>query len=124
AAASGIDQDLAQRIVHRFQQYRRTPSVPPAGPNASAAELNEIVRRTTRLKKLHEEFERTDDGWNEDAARDRRRLRKDRETALLDVRVLLARLGEVDVISKIDKLSFAAKIDALESYVREREKKR
>ena len=42
-----------------------------------------------------------------------------RAEALLQVKVLLARLGEVDRLGKIERLPFERKIEHLEEYLRE-----
>jgi hypothetical protein len=49
----------------------------------------------------------------------KRRHRKEREVTFLQIKVALARAGEVDLVQRIDTQSYARRIDELERYLRE-----
>ena len=74
------------------------------------------------LAKLDEEnqaFDRAAEGWSKDSAEAKKRTRRDREMAYLQLRVALARLGEVDLLLRLDKLPFGRRIEELGRFVRE-----
>ena len=112
AAATGIDKRLAERIVAKFQDYRRTLRAPAAEGQTSPdrARLLELV---TELRQQNDELEGTLDGWANGASDRKRHLRQARVDTLLQAKVVLARLGEVDLLSEIEKLPFQRKIERL-----------
>jgi len=117
SAMTGIGEILASRIVEKFQGYRR--EIASLGDATRAPERQRLADLAAELRELHQGFERAASGWSEDARTDKKRLRQARTEALLQVRVLLARLGEIDRLGRLERLPFGRKIEELEVYLRE-----
>ena len=116
--AAGLSEELAARIVKRFVQYRRETSV--GTPDlAHTHEHKKLAVLVARLSQQNDAFESASKAWSKNAVRDKKRLRKERNDTVLELNVLLARLGEVDLVSRMEKLAFQAKIDALRAYMDE-----
>lgn len=116
--ATGISLDLAERIVDRFGTYRNeTASLIPEPPKSQKRpgilydkKLTELV---VELEKRHVAFERMVAAWGQQAVVERRRLRADRQATMLELNLLLARLGEVGLVEELEKASFERKIQIL-----------
>jgi Helix-hairpin-helix domain len=115
---TGIAQSLADRVVGRFQLYRK--ELHAAQPDATRAqERSRLDVLVKRLRHQHEGFEKLTESWAPGAAGEKKTLRQSREATLLDCNVVLARLGEVDRLHEIEKMPFGKKVDALEVYLEE-----
>jgi hypothetical protein len=121
SATTGIGENLASRIVEKFQHYRR--EIASLADSTRASEKKRLGELATELRALHQDFERAASGWSEDERADKKRFRQARAEALLQVKVLLARLGEVDRLNQIERLPFERKIESLEQYLRESKSK-
>jgi ElaB/YqjD/DUF883 family membrane-anchored ribosome-binding protein len=108
AATTGIGEALASLIVAKFQQYR-AESAALVDPSR-AAECERIGELAAELRTVHEEFETLASAWGEEAHAGKRSARRQRAELLLKIKVLLARVGEVDRI---------AALEHLEAFVRE-----
>jgi hypothetical protein len=118
AATTGISEALATGIVARFREYR--DQVRAAVPDATRAhERERIAQLTTRLRHEHYEYELASQGWTPEADEKKRALRAARAQTLLDIQVVLARLGEVDRLKEIERLPFERKLAHLESFLEE-----
>jgi hypothetical protein len=118
AATTGISEALATGIVARFREYR--DQVRAAVPDATRAhERERIAQLTTRLRHEHYEYELAAQGWTPEADEKKRALRAARAQTLLDIQVVLARLGEVDRLKEIERLPFERKLAHLESFLEE-----
>ena len=121
---------LAERIVVRFEGYRgHAPST-----LATAARLRErerLARLVGEMEQMQAEFARAADGWTEEDTANKRHLRHVRDTALLEAKVVLARLGEVArrglhagegrfvSIAALERLPYERKLAALQEYLAE-----
>jgi hypothetical protein len=118
AATTGIPEALAAQIVERFQSYRE--QVKATVPDATRArERERIAELTARLRREHDEYERAADSWSRSTANQKKEMRKAREQTLLDIQVVLARLGEVDRLAQLERLPFEKKLAHLESFLEE-----
>ena len=118
AAVSGIDEALAERVVQRFREYKE--QIAKAVPDATrAGERDKIAQLVMRLRQEHDAFESAAQGWTREAGDKKKELRKAREQTLLAIHVVLARLGEVDLLKQIDRLPFERKLAHLESFLEE-----
>jgi len=117
SATTGIGEDLASSIVEKFQRYRR--EIASLADATRASERKRLGELAAELRALHTEFERASSGWSDDERAEKKKFRQARAEALLQVKVLLARLGEVDRLAKIERLPFERKIVELEAYLRE-----
>jgi hypothetical protein len=118
AATTGIDLVLAGRIVARFRDYKE--QVRKAVPDATrAGERERVAELTARLRREHVAFEAAAKSWTREAEEQKKELRKARDRTLLDIQLVLARLGEVDRIKEIERLPFDRKLVHLESFLEE-----
>jgi hypothetical protein len=118
AATTGIDETVAKRIVARFRDYHA--QVQAGVPDATrAAERARIAELTAKLRKEHEAFEAASQGWTRESAEQKRQLRDKRARTLLDIEVVLARLGEVERCKEIERLPFEKKVAHLEAFLEE-----
>lgn len=118
AATTGISQVLAERVVERIQAYRKelTSVVPDANRSSERDRLASLARE---LRRQHVEYEEAAASWSEEAASRKKYLRQARDETLLQVKVLLARLGEVDRLAAIERLPFQKKIEKLDAFLEE-----
>jgi hypothetical protein len=118
AATAGIPDWLGSKIVDKFQSYRNEIQAvtPDANRTAERAKLSTLVKD---LKAQQEGYERASSGWTEEASEEKKRLRQSRQDTLLQINVVLAQLGEVDLIHDIEKLPFERRIDRLAAYLEE-----
>ena len=65
----------------------------------------------------HRAFENVSRGWSDADRAAKKRLRRQREVAYLAVLVTLARLGEIDLALRLEKLQFARRLEELERLV-------
>lgn len=118
AAATGIPIWLCERICNKFQEYREeldgTPrDVAQSGYRTKLAEL------VSELRRQHEGFERASaQEWSNPAlAAEKRKFRQNRQACVLQINVVLAEMGELDLVNEIQKLSFERRIQRLEEYL-------
>jgi hypothetical protein len=118
AATTGIPLRLAERIVDKVQAYRK--DIANVVPDAARSGERELLTSLAReLKRQHAEYEQAAAAWSEDAAAKKRYLRQARDETLLRIKVLLARLGEVERLSKLERLPFEKKIENIEGFLEE-----
>ena len=118
AATTGIDEALAGQIVARFGAYKE--QVRKAVPDATRAnEREKVAALTARLRREHAAFESAAKAWTREADEQKKELRRARAQTLLDIQLVLARLGEVDRIKEIERLPFDRKLVHLESFLEE-----
>ncbi|HEY4158044.1 MAG TPA: hypothetical protein VGM29_08100 [Polyangiaceae bacterium] len=111
AATTGLAHDVAQKILDRFQRYRReTGSIPP-GPNR-AGEHAKLKEHTLKLERQNTAFESA-------SGADKRKIRQERESTLVEVNLLLARLGAVDLVERLERAAFQRKVEELKAYLAE-----
>jgi hypothetical protein len=124
AATTGITGFVAARIVDRFRAYHE--QVKASAPDASRGRDHaRIAELAARLRTEHAAYERAGQDWSRDAAEKKKQHRKARAQTMLDVQVALARLGEVDLLARLERLPFEGKLTELDSFLEEaREAKR
>lgn len=119
---TGIALELAERVVECFRQYReRASQIPPDAGHA--ADREKIASLARVLSEQSDAFDRLSKSWAADAAKDKRRVRREREETVLEVNVVLARLGEVELVKELERAPFSRKIALLSSYLETAEKK-
>ncbi len=121
AATTGIPLDLAERVVAQFAYFR--------GRMASIAPDPKREGERSRLEKLLATLKRQNDaldaakGWTRDARQERARVRGERTETMLQASILLARLGEVALLEKMEKLPFERKAEELEQLLQSLQRK-
>jgi hypothetical protein len=116
AATTSITLELATRIVELFAQYRAAGGA-HVGAAAMADEYKLLTQLTAQLRKQHVAFEEAAAAWSRDAIAKKKELRRTRAVTLQQIHVALARLGEVDRVGELEKLSFRGKIEQIERYL-------
>jgi hypothetical protein len=117
AATTGMSESLAERIVEKVQRYRQ--EIASLADATRSAERNHLAKLANELRDLHQQFESVSSAWSDDGHARKKQLRQARSVALLQVKVLLARLGEVDRLAQLERLPFERKIEQLEGYLQE-----
>ena len=111
--ASGLSPELCQRVVDRFADFRKELASRPVTDGKShehgrLTELTELLENQTR------DFEKAQAGAR---GLDKRTLRKARGDTLLEIQLVLARLGRVDLVEELEKVPFARKVSELRDYL-------
>jgi hypothetical protein len=116
AVVSGIDESVAAAIVARVQAFRRAT---PAGLAAvdTAATLRELTRLVVLARSQHLAFENASRSWAEQDRVGKRQLRRERQLSLLQITIELVRLGEVDLIQRLEKLPFVKKMEEIDELI-------
>ena len=111
-AVAGLRGDVAAAVVARVQAWRRATPATLATPDrpATARELATLVQA---LEADHLAFEEAARGWSEADRGAKRRLRRQREVGFLQLTIVLARLGEVDLALDLEKLPYARRLEEL-----------
>ncbi len=110
---TGIALEIAVKIVERFKRYKKELQGAIKDESRSV-EKDRLAQVTADLKKAHLAFE---DAERAESSSKKRDARKARDAAVLEIKVLLARLGEVERLQKIEKLPFAQKLAELDAYL-------
>jgi len=118
AATTGIPLKMAERIVEKVQLYRKelVAVVPDAARSSERATLASLARE---LRRQHVEYEQAAASWTDDAVAKKRYLRQARDETLLRVKVILARLGEVERLAMIERVPFHKKVESIEKFLDE-----
>jgi len=116
AAVTGMGDETAAALVARVQAFRRAT---PAGLAAvdTAATLRELSRLVATLRTQHAAFEGVSRSWTDQDRAGKRQLRRERQLSLLQISIELVRLGEVDLVQRLEKLPFGKKIDEIEELI-------
>jgi hypothetical protein len=114
ADTAGIARELAERIVARFQRYKRELGSNAPAPNRSR-EKTQLEVLTKKLEEQNGAFDASAKGWAN--LEEKRRIRAERASTLLEINLLLARLGEVPRVQELERLPFEKKAEALRRYL-------
>ncbi len=111
--AAGLAPDLARCVAERVSRFkRRLDSVPPQPDRA--AERKRLARLTRALREHNQALESLTRDWSRGSGSKRRRIRDARAETMSQVSLLLARLGELRVAERIERLPFERKAAELE----------
>ncbi len=117
---TGIPMELAQSVVARFRDYRKkTESLSPEGNRI--AELRVLSELSSTLERVVGEYDGQPPGNVGDARR--RELRRVRADAMIEIGLVLARLGEVERLRELEKLPFGARAASIRVFVAETQKR-
>ncbi|HVN79750.1 MAG TPA: helix-hairpin-helix domain-containing protein, partial [Terriglobia bacterium] len=117
AAASGIRRQLCEKICLRMQQYREEAER-RAGQPSQLGYRSRLVELVTELRKLNVNEKRGNSPSSvKELGVEKRERRKQRIGLLQEVNVTLAELGELDLIRKLEKVSFKRRICLLDEHL-------
>lgn len=113
AVVAGVDRKLAEAVVVHVQRFEQERS--RVDPTALRAQLQERLKSIIeRLSKLQDEFEAAEEG---DSPARKRTSRRDREAAVLELDVIFAEAGDVDLIEELKRCPVRGKIERITSYL-------
>jgi hypothetical protein len=116
--AAGIAPAMAARIVELFQRYRAEQS--KLGPEAQRAEhRRQLEGLTAKLREQNRAYDQAARGWSKTDQESKRRIRDERNKTVLELQVVLARSGAVELVQKLERLPFQSKLPELERYIAE-----
>lgn len=120
ADAAGISAKLAERIVEAFRAYRddRHTNLPDTMHARERAKVKALV---TELESHHHAFELVAESWSREASAEKARLRRARHKTLMEINVILARIGEIALLRTLEMVPFERKLDGLRGYLKEAE---
>lgn len=117
AVATGISVELSESICLKFKAYR-------TGLEGNLRDVAEGQRKrlgemVADLRRQHEGFVyASENEWkNPSLADDKRDFRQQRQTNVLWINVLLAEIGELELVNELQKMSFERRIQRLEEYI-------
>ncbi len=110
AATTGIRSVLAQRIVDKFQGFRKQVQASRASHDADFAKLDKLL---IDLKEQHQAYETAARRGDAEKARG---LRLARQSLWLEVTVVLAQLGQGELVTQLEKISFEHKLRELTAF--------
>lgn len=118
AATTGIPLWLCERICERIRDHRR--DLERAQRDSGQGERREQLRKLIEeLRQRHEGFERAIQEESSDPARseEKREYRQERQVCALKIEVVLAEMGELDLVEQIQKLPFSRRIERLQEFI-------
>jgi hypothetical protein len=117
AVATGIPTWLSERICDKFHSYRA--ELEGNRDVADSGQRTRVSEMLIDLRRHNVGFERASEGeWcNPELASEKRTYRQQRQSCMLRLNVLLAEMGELDLVNELQKLSFERRIQRLEEYL-------
>jgi hypothetical protein len=113
SVVAGVDRNLAQAVVDHVQRFEKERS--RMDPTTLRTHVQERLRSlVSRLSKLQTEFEEAEE---DDSVARKRAARRDREAAVLELDVIFAEAGDVDLIEELKRCPVRGKIQRVESYL-------
>jgi hypothetical protein len=113
AQVTGLSADLAGRVVAHFRTYRqKSGAIASPDPRIELRGLTDLLGR---LRRQNTDYDTAAGSWAPGVKDRKRELRRERAETLLAIHVSLARLGEVDRLVELDRLSFRRKVEFIES---------
>jgi len=112
AVVTGLEEAVVGRVV---ALVKAEGALATADANQERQRLADL---TARLAEQHRGLEKAAAGWSGESQAEKRRWRQQREESWLRIKISLARLGEVERLDRLERLPFAGKLEALESFLR------
>jgi hypothetical protein len=116
AVVAAIRLELATAIVDQFRTYRTAASSALAAPDP-LAERRALGDLLIMMSVQNDEYNHAATLWTDEARGRKQEARKQREHVFQRIKVALARLGERDLLARLDKLPFNDRIAALDRYL-------
>lgn len=117
-SATGVSEWLCERICDKVQQHRERLES-GAADEAQFDHRGRLVELVKDLTRRHEAFETIAEEESAALAAEKRECRRGRQACALQVNVVLAEMGELDLVEEIKRLAFEKRIERLEQYLAE-----
>lgn len=114
ADATGIPGWMCERICEKVRSHREEPRRGGLAEPDQPARLAELV---AELKRHHELFHRISEKHDPDLAPKKRESLRNRQACALQINVVLAELGQVDLVEELKKLAVERRIEKLETHL-------
>jgi len=121
---TGIPLRVSEKMCEKIAEYKHESENRPVDQDLDALilVLQGLFEELKTHHQLYEELIST--GWNDPDFNDKKKkYRKIRQESSLKINVLLAELGEVDLVEEIEKLPFDTRIERLELFIADQHKK-
>lgn len=116
--ATGLGEDAARRVLQRVELFTRDRAASRREPGGDHLRQR-LMALTARLRVQHEEFERLGEGWADGDETQRKQRRQARADTYLNVKVLLAAMGELERVATLERRPFQRRVEELESFLDE-----
>ncbi|HEX7839611.1 MAG TPA: hypothetical protein VF469_19180, partial [Kofleriaceae bacterium] len=116
AVVAGVRIELAAAIVAQFQTYRTGASSALAAPDP-AAERRQLGDLLIMMSVQNDEYNHASTMWGGEARARKQEARRQREQVFQRIKVALARLGERELLARLEKLPFGERIASLDRYL-------
>jgi hypothetical protein len=116
AVVAGLRSELAEAIVHQFQSYRSAAHSALSAPDP-LAERRALGDLLIMMSVQNDEYNHVATLWTDEARTRKNETRKQREQVFQRIKVALARLGERDLLARLDRLPFNDRITTLDRYL-------
>ncbi len=113
---TGLPPAVAEAVVAVLARWQGGLTAPSREIQAAAWQVLEPL--TAQLETVHTSHERATAGWTREQVTARRQLRQDRDRVYMSIKAALASVGELDLMLRLEKLSFARRIDELHRLLR------
>jgi hypothetical protein len=117
ADATGLAVELSGEIVARFSRYKQQAATAPADA-ARSTELARLRELARTLGELNDAYDQR--GGRSAPALDKKRARQLRTDTMHAINLVLARLGEVELVSTLERLPFQKKAEELDRFLTRR----
>jgi hypothetical protein len=116
AVVAGVSLEIAEAAAARVQAFRKATQAALAtlDPAETARELGTLFHA---FSAEHRAFEDAAAGWSDGNPARKRQLRRQRDVSFLQITIALARLGEIDLALRLEKLPFSRRIEELERFL-------
>ncbi len=118
AVTTGVPKLLCERICRKIQSHKER--LENSSPEAlKELHLERLIELVSELRKHHDQFRVAceDDRHDPTLAAVKRESRCTRQACALKINVLLAEMGELDLVEQIQKLAFERRIEKLDAYI-------
>lgn len=115
---TGIPNRLSEKICVKIQTYKEEYHDRPVDENHESINdmLNSIVGDLEDYHQLYEDL--INEGWTDpDFNNKKKEYRKARQEASLKINVLLAEMGEVELVEKLERMPFDRRIEELKTFL-------
>jgi hypothetical protein len=117
AEKAQVDVTTVGRAADAVVEYQKSVNSPLASPRP-LDDLKMLKDSFVALRKAQRAFANVDEKWSEEAIRSRGALRRGREDAFVANKVVLARLGETELVRVLERVPFDEKLSRLEGFLR------
>ncbi len=116
AAVTGMQLAVAGRVVRIFLEYREEfdALVPDETYRAEREKLRDLVKE---LEVFCDDYDHAEKGWSDEDVRRKRKLRQSRTETVLRIAVVLARMGQVERVLDLDRMTYRRKLSELRSFL-------